>query len=167
MRIGLSQSLIGIFSFLIVTNICYGAGTAAVSVSALVLSKGNCTFNSNNLALSFGILDPGNPIDQDANTTVTFTCRGNGNDLITFSITHDSGLYETGPNAPRMRNTTRRPRKVLVFFVIIYLQGAGSWKVKRWHRRWNINTRLRIGWERVGRSVSICRGIRIRFVIIR
>ena len=106
MRTGLYQSLIGIFSLLIVTNICYGAGTAAVSVSAIVLSKGNCTFNSSNVALSFGSLDPGDPTDQNRPATLTFTCRGNGNNAITFSITHDSGLYETGPDAPQMRTTT-------------------------------------------------------------
>lgn len=105
-RIRTCQILTVIFFSLIAANTCYAGSTSTVSVSAVVLSKGNCKFRSNTAALGFGSLDPGNPVDRTVNTTLIFRCQANGNNLITFSITDDSGLYETGPNAPRMRNTT-------------------------------------------------------------
>jgi spore coat protein U-like protein len=106
-RLRVSQIISSFFFFLAIASLCYGANTGTVSVSGVVLSKGHCTFNSTTVTLSFGNLDPGNSVDKNANTTLIFTCNGNGNNLITFSITYDSGLYESGPNAPRMRNTTQ------------------------------------------------------------
>lgn len=107
LRIRVSQIISSLFFFLAIASLCYGANTGTVSVSAVVVSKGQCKFNSKSTTLSFGNLDPGNLVDKNANTTLIFSCQASGNNLITFSITHDSGLYETGINAPRMRNTTQ------------------------------------------------------------
>lgn len=101
------QTAAVIFFSLVVASTCYAGDTRTVSVSAVVLSKGNCTFRTKTATLAFGNLDPGNPVDVTVNTPVTFRCQASGNNLITFSITDDSGLYETGPNAPRMRNTVQ------------------------------------------------------------
>jgi len=76
-----------------------------LSVTATVVSRNNCRFNTGTSSLDFGTLDPGNPSDKTVNTSVTFRCGGSGNPA-TFTITHDSGLYETATDAPRMRNAT-------------------------------------------------------------
>ncbi len=108
-RIKVSQILMVIFFSLTAAGTGYAGGTSTVSVSAVVLSKGSCHFTTKTATLPFGNLDPGNPVDKNAGTPspVIFRCQANGNNRITFSITHDSGLYETGPNAPRMLNTTQ------------------------------------------------------------
>ena len=81
------------------------AASVNLSVSATVVSNSNCRFNSSTSTLNFGALDPGNPVDRTVNTTTTYRCRGSA-PVATFVITHDSGRYETAPNAPRMRHMT-------------------------------------------------------------
>lgn len=97
--------IIVIFLISSITGIVYAADTSIVSVTAVVLSKNNCKFTSNTATLSFGNLDPANPIDRNANTSIIFKCGGKDNN-VTFFISDDDGLYETGPNANRMRHTT-------------------------------------------------------------
>lgn len=86
-----------------------GVGLAAdlgvFSVSATILSKSNCKFNSSAATLNFGSLDPVNPIPVTATTTLPFVCHGSANPA-TFQITDNDGLYATGANANRMRNLT-------------------------------------------------------------
>jgi spore coat protein U-like protein len=96
-----------LFLTLVITGIAYAGNTGALSVSAVILSKGNCRFNSSAVNLSFGSLDPSNPVDKNTTTTLMFRCQANGNNLVTFSITDDDGLYETGPSSPRMRHTSQ------------------------------------------------------------
>ena len=91
----------------ITTGIGHAADSNSLSVTATVISKGNCTFHTKTSALDFGSLDPANPIDKSVNTTIIYRCQAQGNRPITFTITDDGGLYETGPNAPRMRHTTQ------------------------------------------------------------
>lgn len=81
------------------------AASSTVSVTAVVLSKSNCKFNSATAALNFGNLDPTTPIDRTITTSITFICHGSANPA-TFSITDDDGLYKTGTDANRMRHTT-------------------------------------------------------------
>ena len=81
------------------------AASNNLSVSATVVSKSLCKFNTASSTLSFGALDPGSASDKTVNTTTTFSCGGSA-PTAAFAITHDSGLYETGPNAPRMRHGT-------------------------------------------------------------
>jgi len=78
--------------------------TGILSVTATVLSKSNCKFNSKTAALNFGNLDPAAPVDRTVSVSISFVCHGSANPA-TFSITDDDGMYETGPNASRMRHT--------------------------------------------------------------
>lgn len=89
----------------LVPGLARAADGATVSVSATVLSKSQCRFNSAIPALSFGSIDPFGGADATATTTATFKCSGSAPDA-TFVITHDSGLYETAANANRMQNQT-------------------------------------------------------------
>ena len=100
-------SLLLILLVLLITSVSFAADSAILAVTATVISKGNCKFNSSTSTLDFGSLDPANPIDRNGNTTVTFKCNGNGNAPITFAVSDDHGLYKTGPNAPRMRHATQ------------------------------------------------------------
>lgn len=83
----------------------YGGETSIVSVSAVVLSKSECKFNSKTSNLNFGNLDPANPVDKTVATSITFKCVGSA-PMATFFITDDDGLYETGPDQNRMRHST-------------------------------------------------------------
>lgn len=66
-----------------------------------------CTFPVTTAALGFGNLNPGNPVDVNVSTTITFKCAGGPpGTMWTYTITDDDGLYETGANANRMRNAT-------------------------------------------------------------
>jgi hypothetical protein len=96
-----------ILSIFVTAGLGYAADSNVVSVTATVISKGNCTFRSKTAALDFGSLDPASPTDKSVNTTIIYRCQAQGNRPITFVITDDSGLYEIGPNAPRMRHTTQ------------------------------------------------------------
>ena len=101
-----------IWAFFITVNLivvlfsfAYAADTEIVTVSATVLSKNNCKFNSATAALAFGTLESANPVNKTVSTTITFRCAGK--DLnATFFISDDDGLHETGPNANRMRHAT-------------------------------------------------------------
>lgn len=64
-----------------------------------------CRFTTTAATFSFGNLNPGTPVDVNISTTVTFRCNGNPSPW-TYTITDDDGLYETGIDANRMRNTT-------------------------------------------------------------
>jgi spore coat protein U-like protein len=81
------------------------ADTDIVTVNATVLSKSNCKFNSATAAIPFGTLDPSNPVDKTVSTSITFRCAGSSS-MATFFISDDDGLYETGPNANRMKHST-------------------------------------------------------------
>jgi spore coat protein U-like protein len=97
---------IAIIMMLIFMAVSIGyAASSTVSVTAVVLSKSNCKFNSATAALNFGNLDPTTPIDRTITTSITFICHGSANPA-TFSITDDDGLYKTGTDANRMRHTT-------------------------------------------------------------
>ena len=64
-----------------------------------------CSFVSLPGTLSFGNLDPGVGTNVIRTTTLTIRCTGAGANPVLFTITDDDGLYETGVNAGRMRNT--------------------------------------------------------------
>jgi len=91
-------------SILMIASIGY-ADSNIVSVTATVLSKSQCKFNSKTATLNFGDLDPANPVDKTIDTSITFKCGGS-DPIATFSITDDDGLYEIGSNRNRMRHTT-------------------------------------------------------------
>ncbi len=95
--------IIVMLSFLAMTNM--NAAGNNLSVTATVVSKSNCRFKTAASTLAFGTLDPGNPSDKTVTTSATFRCGGSASTAI-FAITHDSGLHETGADAPRMRHAT-------------------------------------------------------------
>jgi spore coat protein U-like protein len=80
------------------------AAGGTLTVSATVLSNNTCIFLSVNSAINFGALNPANSTDVNASTTIRFFCWGSS-PMVTFLISDNDGLYETGPNANRMRNT--------------------------------------------------------------
>ena len=66
-----------------------------------------CLFNTTAATLSFGSLNPGNPVDVNVSATLAFKCAGGPpGTMWTYSVADDDGLYETGIDANRMRNTT-------------------------------------------------------------
>ncbi len=90
---------------LMTASVSHAAGSAAVAVSATVLSKSNCKFSAVPGPLSFGSLNPLNSGNGTASATITFRCGGSA-PTATFIISQDSGLYKTGPNGNRMRHAT-------------------------------------------------------------
>jgi len=108
-------------SIFMLAGIGYAADSNTVSVTAVVISRGNCTFRPPRNAtatLDFGNLDPANPIDKNATATLILRCQAQGNDLITYYISDDAGLYETGPNAPRMKHTTQATEYLPYSFIV-------------------------------------------------
>lgn len=94
-----------ILSILFTAGVSHAANSNGLFVSATVLSKSNCKFNSATATLNFGSLNPASTGNATASTSITFVCRGSAA-LATYNITQNYGLYNTGPNANRMRNTT-------------------------------------------------------------
>lgn len=92
-------------AFMVLLIVCEGlaAGINSLTVTATVLSKSRCRFNSVTSSLNLGTLDPANPIDVTVSTTISFVCRGSANPA-TFSISDDGGMNNSG--VPRMRHTT-------------------------------------------------------------
>ncbi len=97
--------LVFVLSNFLIGYEAYGGDTNVVSVSATVLSKSECKFNSKTALLNFGNLDPSNPIDRTINTSITFRCGGSA-PMATFFITDDDGLHKAGPDQNRMRHAT-------------------------------------------------------------
>ncbi len=73
------------------------------TASAIVLSKNQCRFLSNNVTLDFGNLDPTSGAPVNATTTVDFRCQGS-TPIASYAISDDDGMHETGPNANRMQH---------------------------------------------------------------
>jgi spore coat protein U-like protein len=86
-------------------SLATAAETNLITVTATVISKSQCKFNTSASNIDFGNLDPANPVDKTVNTTITFRCGGSAPNA-TFLISDDDGLYETGSNANRMRHST-------------------------------------------------------------
>lgn len=80
------------------------SGTNILTVSAAVLSKSKCKFNTANASFNFGALDPGNSSDVTQSASIQFVCNGSA-PVAAFALTTDDGLYESGPGANRMRHT--------------------------------------------------------------
>ncbi len=87
------------------TGLATAAGTNSLLVSATVLSKSICKFNSATSTLNFGAVNGSSSVDVTASTTITYRCLGSA-PVATYAITQNSGLYKTGPSANRMRHTT-------------------------------------------------------------
>lgn len=86
-------------------SIAQAGGTANLTVSATIPSWGFCAFRNNSYTLDFGTLDASIPADASSQTDVQFRCLGWRN--VTYYISHDNGLYSSGPGALRMKHQTR------------------------------------------------------------
>jgi spore coat protein U-like protein len=82
------------------------AGGHALSVSASVLSKNVCRFQTAGpTALPFGAIDPASTSPVTVNLTLQYRC--NGSDAVAaWTVASDDGLYESGAGQPRMRHGT-------------------------------------------------------------
>jgi len=109
-----------VLGLVLLTGVAFAADTNTVTVTANVV--GTCRFNSATSTLGFGALDPGIGGDVNANTSTTFWCTKNAS----YSITDDDGLYDTGPNANRMRHATTLTEYVPYSFSYSPATGTGN-----------------------------------------
>ena len=104
MRAAIGIPVSAIAGLLLAATCCHGGAFASLAVSASILSKSNCKFSSASSALSFGNLDPGNPVDVIVSTTIGFRCMGSA-PVATYLITDDDGMHDILPDGNRMRHT--------------------------------------------------------------
>ena len=82
------------------------AGSHALSVSASVLSKNTCRFQTTGpTALPFGTIDPGTTAPITVGLTLQYRCNGS-DPVASWNVASDDGLYEAGAGQPRMRHAT-------------------------------------------------------------
>lgn len=92
--------------FLMWTSTVFAA-PVNLAVSATILSNHNCKFNSNvPVALDFGNLNPLAGSNVTRTTTLEFECKGNKNAPVSYAISDDDGLNESGVNANRLKHVT-------------------------------------------------------------
>jgi spore coat protein U-like protein len=77
--------------------------TGTLAITATVLSKSVCKFDSKTASLAFGALDPAVASDVNATTSVDYVCRGSA-PVAAFLFTDDNGQNPSGPGARRMRH---------------------------------------------------------------
>lgn len=91
----------------ILSGVCFCSLVYAetLTVSLVVLSKGQCRLTNNSATLDFGSLNPLNSQDVTVDTgdQLSFSCNGNGNENVTFSISIINSLHGTAA-APRMQH---------------------------------------------------------------
>lgn len=83
-----------------------GAMAQSMSARAVVVSKSNCRFDTTNLVLDFGTIDPGSASDATASVGGTVTCNGGPSSTVTLAFSLGSGTYSTGAGARSMRHAT-------------------------------------------------------------
>lgn len=82
----------------------YAAGNAVMTVSATILSKSICSFNTTAADLPFGTLDPLSPANKTVSASATFKCLGSA-PIVVYAITQNNGL-NAGPGGNRLRHVT-------------------------------------------------------------
>jgi spore coat protein U-like protein len=92
-------------SLLILLGFATGAAAqSSVSISAVVLSKSNCKFDSNApITLAFGEIDPSSNTNATATATRGFKCMGSAANA-TFLITAGDGMHASGAGQRRMKH---------------------------------------------------------------
>jgi spore coat protein U-like protein len=83
----------------------HAANSGTLTMSATVLSKNVCKFNSTATALNFGTIDPTTTAPVTVTLSLSYRCNGS-DPVATWSVGSDNGLHETGPGQPRMQHTT-------------------------------------------------------------
>lgn len=81
------------------------AGTGQLLVTAVVLSKSNCSFRTTPTTLAFGAITPTSGTAANASTTIDIRCTGGGSGAATYSLTAANGLY-FGSGSRRVRHAT-------------------------------------------------------------
>ena len=76
--------------------------TSSVAVTATVITRSNCRFDTRRSTLDFGALDPAVAADVNAVATVGYVCRGSAR-VAAFVFTDDNGRNPSGPGSRRMR----------------------------------------------------------------
>jgi len=109
-----------VLGLVLLAGVAFAADTHTVTVTANVV--GTCRFNSATSTLAFGSLDPGVGGDVNASTSTTFWCTKNAS----YSITDNDGLYDTGPNANRMRHATTLTEYIPYTFSYNPATGTGN-----------------------------------------
>ena len=100
----LTVLLVTVATVFLTGGLCH-AVSSSVQVSAIIVSKHNCKFNSKApVALDFGTLDPLSGINVTRTATLVFSCSGNPNNPVSYGVSDDDGLYETGSNGNRMKH---------------------------------------------------------------
>ena len=92
-----------ILAFLAVAIPTAFGDTGTLAVTATVLSKSQCKFDTKASTLNFGALDPAVAADVNATTSVGYVCRGSA-PVAAFLFTDDNGQNSSGPGARRMRH---------------------------------------------------------------
>lgn len=82
------------------------AETTGLTVGALVVSKSNCKFNTTNLVLDFGSINPASSTAATATVNGSVTCNGGQANTVTLGFTLGAGSYDTSPGTRRMRHAT-------------------------------------------------------------
>ena len=102
----LTYLLLGVAAAYLSGGVCH-AVSSNVEVSATILSNHNCTFNSKvTVALDFGTLNPLVASDETRIATIDFECKGNKNSPVSYGVSDDDGLHETGIDGNRMKHDT-------------------------------------------------------------
>ena len=84
-----------------------GAAAQTMAVSAVVVSKSNCKFKTNNLVLDFGNINSGSAANAVATVGGTVDCNGGQASTVTLGFTLGNGSnYSTSLGARRMRHAT-------------------------------------------------------------
>lgn len=71
--------------------VAVGGDASAVNVSATILSKNKCKFNTKNPVLDFGTLDPSNAVVRNESVAISFVCNG-AVDPATYVMSDNGGL---------------------------------------------------------------------------
>lgn len=105
-----------------ITLTAQAAGPHTVNVGAVVLSNSNCRFSNGTSTLDFGAIDPSSSSNVTASVNIQYRCNG-GAPVASWAISSNDGLYETGPNAPRMRHATT-PTQFLAYTLNVPASGT-------------------------------------------
>lgn len=90
------------------------SGSHSLAIGATIVSGGNCRFSdAGPTALNFGPIDPSSPAIATTSANIQYRCTGSAA-MVTWAISSNDGLYETGPGAPRMRHAVD-PTKFLPY----------------------------------------------------
>jgi len=77
-----------------------------IILRGLCFGATSCRFGTGQASVNFSILDPASSSDSEVSVLMTLRCTGPPKiDPVPFLITDDDGLYETGPDQNRLRNT--------------------------------------------------------------